>query len=112
MVKKYRIIDNFTALYVFIMTFAVSFVLSLAQSNDTDLIGKKLFIFLCGFWGSVMCIIIRYVFLYHKAITLNNGIKKRFMMVYLTVGSSISVLILIVILNLSGFTTKHDVLSY
>ena len=112
MAKKYRIIDNITALYVFIMTFAVSFVLSLAQSNDTDLSGKKLFLFLCGFWGSVMCIIMRYVFLYHKAITLSNGIKKVFMIVYLTVGSSISVLILFVILNLSGFTIKHDVLSY
>lgn len=112
MVRKYRIIDNITALYVFIMTFAVSFVLSLAQSNDTDLSGKNLFMFLCGFWGSIICIIIRYVFLYHKAITLNYGIKKVFMIVYLTVGSSISVLILIGVLYLSGFTTKHDVLSY
>lgn len=112
MAKKYRIIDNITALYVFIMTFGVSFVLSFAQSNDTDLSGKKLFLFLCGFWGSVMCIIMRYVFLYHKAITLSNGIKKVFMIVYLTVGSSISVLMLIVILNLSGFTIKHDVLSH
>lgn len=112
MVRKYRIIDNITALYVFIMTFVVSFVLSLAQSNDTDLSGKNLFMFLCGFWGSVMCIIIRYVFLYHKAITLHNGIKKVFMIVYLTVGSSISVLILVGVLNLSGFTTRQDVLSY
>lgn len=112
MVKKYKIIDNITALYVFIMTFAVSFVLSLAQSNDTDLGGKNLFIFLCGFWGSVMCIIIRYVFLYHKAIALNNGIKKVFMIVYLTVGSGISALILIGVLNLSGFTTRHDILAY
>lgn len=41
MVRKYRFIDNITALYVFIMTFAVSFVLSLAQSNATDLSGKN-----------------------------------------------------------------------
>lgn len=112
MKKKYRIIDNITALYVFIMTFAVSFVLSLAQSNDTDLSGKNLLMFLCGFWGSVMCIIIRYVFLYHKAITLHNGIKKVFMIMYLTVWSSISVLILIGVLYLSGFTTRQDFLSY
>lgn len=112
MVRKYRIIDNITALYVFIMTFIVSFILSLAQSNDTDLSGKNLLMFLCGFWGSVMCIVIRYVFSYHKAITLHNGIKKVSMIVYLTVGSSISVLILIGVLYLSGFTTKHDVLPY
>lgn len=110
--KKYRIIDNITALYVFIMTFAVCFVLSFAQSNDTDLSGKELLIFLCGFWGSVLCMIIRYAFLYHKARNIDNGIKKVFMMVYLTTGSSISILILIAILFLSGFTTKHDVLSY
>lgn len=115
MVRKYRvieIIDNITALYVFIMTFAVSFILSFAQSNDTDLSGKNLFMFLCGFWGSIMCIIIRYGFLYHKAITLNYGIKKLFMLVYLTVGSSISVLILIGVLYLNGFAIRHEVLSY
>ena len=60
MTKQYKIIDNITTLYVFIMTFAVSFIISLVQSNDTNLSGKNLLIFLCGFWGSVICIIIRY----------------------------------------------------
>ena len=34
-IKKYRIIVNITTLYVFIMTFVVSFILSLAQTNDS-----------------------------------------------------------------------------
>ncbi len=112
MIKKYKIIDNVTALYVFIMTCAVSFILSAAQSNDVNLSGKNLFIFLFGFWGSVVCIIIRYAFLYYKAIAQNSVMKKVFMIVYLIAGSSIFILMLIVVFRLSGFSIKHDVLSY
>lgn len=112
MTKQYKIIDNITTLYVFIMTFAVSFIISLVQSNDTNLSGKNLLIFLCGFWGSVICIIIRYVFLFYKAISQNNATKKILMVVYLMVGSSIFVLFFAALLNLSGFSIKHDVLSY
>lgn len=82
--KKYRIIVNITALYVFIMTFVVSFILSLAQTNDSNLNGEKLLIFLCGFLGSVICIVIRYVFLYRNALSqwlgeqlLRNNIKSK-----------------------------------
>lgn len=111
MTIKYRIIDNVTTLYVFIMTFVVSFILSLAQNNDSNLSGEKLLIFLCGFWGSVICIIIRYVFLYGKAISQSNTIKKIFMVIYLTVGSGLFALVLLGILILSDFSIKHDVLS-
>ena len=82
--KKYRIIVNITALYVFIMTFVVSFILSLAQTNDSNLNGEKLLIFLCGFLGSVICIVIRYVFLYRNVLSqwlgeqlLRNNIKSK-----------------------------------
>ena len=111
MTKKYRIIDNITTLYVFIMTFVVSFILSLAQNNDTNLSGEKLLIFLCGFWGSVICIVIRYVFLYGNAISQRNTIKKILMVIYLTVGSGLFVLVMIGTLFLSDFSIKHDVLS-
>ena len=74
--KKYRIIVNITTLYVFIMTFVVSFILSLAQNNDSNLSGEKLLIFLCGFWGSAICIVIRYVILYRNALFQHNLIKK------------------------------------
>ena len=111
MTKKYRIIDNITTLYVFIMTFVVSFILSLAQNNDTNLSGEKLLIFLCGFWGSVICIVIRYVFLYGNAISQNNTIKKILMVIYLTVGSGLFALVLIRVLIISDFSIKHNVLS-
>lgn len=112
MTKQYKIIDNITTLYVFIMTFAVCFIISLAQSNDTNLSGKNLLIFLCGFWGSVICIIIRYIFLFYNTKFQNNAAKKILMVVNLMVGSSIFVLFMIALLNLSGFSIKHNVLSY
>ena len=109
--KKYRIIVNITALYVFIMTFVVSFILSLAQNNDSNLSGEKLLIFLCGFWGSAICIVIRYVILYRNALFQHNLIKKILMLIYLIVGSGVFVLVLAGILFLSDFSIKRDVLS-
>ncbi|MCM1325526.1 MAG: hypothetical protein NC094_00300 [Bacteroidales bacterium] len=111
MAKKYKIMDNITALYVLVMTFAVSFTLSSAQSNDTNLYGNSLLIFLIGFWGSVICILIRYVFLYYKVISQKRTIKKMLMMVYLIAGSSIFVLSLAAVLKWSHFSIIHDVLS-
>lgn len=107
-----KIIDNITTLFVFIMTCVVSFVLSVAQSNDINLSGRDLLIFLIGFWGSVICITIRYVFLYLEAIKQNRVIKKIFMLLYLIVGSGMFILMLIVVFQLSDFSLKHDVLSY
>ncbi len=109
--KKYRIIVNITTLYVFIMTFVVSFILSLAQNNDSNLSGEKLLIFLCGFWGSAICIVIRYVILYRNALFQHNLIKKILMLIYLIVGSGVFVLVLAGILFLSDFSIKRDVLS-
>ena len=109
--KKYRIIVNITTLYVFIMTFVVSFILSLAQNNDSNLSGEKLLIFLCGFWGSAICIVIRYVILYRNALFQHNLIKKILMLIYLRVGSGVFVLVLAGILFLSDFSIKRDVLS-
>lgn len=109
--KKYRIIVNITALYVFIMTFVVSFILSLVQNNNANLSGEKLLIFLCGFWGSVICIVIRYVFLYRNALSQRNLMKKLLMLIYLIVGSGVFILVLAGILFLSDFSIKRDVLS-
>lgn len=107
-----KIIDNITTLYVFIMTCVVSFVLSAAQSNDVNLDGKNLLIFLFGFWGSVICITIRYVFLYLEAIKQSRVIKKIFMLLYLIIGSGIFILMLIVVFQLSGFSLEYSALSY
>ena len=109
--KKYRIIVNITTLYVFIMTFVVRFILSLAQNNDSNISGEKLLIFLCGFWGSAICIVIRYVILYRNALFQHNLIKKILMLIYLIVGSGVFVLVLAGILFLSDFSIKRDVLS-
>ncbi|MDE6701938.1 MAG: hypothetical protein K2K10_13160, partial [Acetatifactor sp.] len=64
-----KIIDNITTLFVFIMTCVVSFILSAAQSNDVNLSGRDLLIFLIGFWGSVICITIRYAFCIWKQLS-------------------------------------------
>jgi len=109
--KKYRIIVNITTLYVFIMTFVVSFILSLAQNNNANLSGEKLLIFLCGFWGSVICIVIRYAILYRNTLSQHNLMKKLLMLIYLIVGSGVFILVLAGILFLSDFSIKHDVLS-
>lgn len=107
MKKIDRMIDNITTLFVFVMTFAVSFILSLAQSSETNLRGENLLIFLLGFWGSVICIAIRYVFLYRKAIAQNNIMKKILMFLYLILGNSIFLLILAGTLIISDFSIEE-----
>lgn len=107
-----KIIDNITTLYVFVMTCIISFLITVVQSVDVDLMGKNLFVFLFGFWGSVLCIIIRFVLLYFKALQQRRAANKIFMILYLTIASIIFMLRLIVVLRLSDFSFKHYVLSY
>ena len=95
MKKVYRIIDNITTLYVFIMTIVVSFILSSAQNNDVNLSGEKLLAFICGFWGSAICIVIRYVILYRNVISQSNIMKKTLLLIYLIVGSCIFAVVLV-----------------
>lgn len=111
MKKVYRIIDNITTLYVFIMTIVVRFILSSAQNNDVNLSGEKLLAFICGFWGSAICIVIRYVILYRNVISQSNIMKKTLLLIYLIVGSCIFAVVLVGTLFFSGFSIKCDVLS-
>lgn len=107
-----KITDSITTLFVVIMTCVVSFVLSAAQRNDVDLRDGDLLLFLFGFWGSVICIAIRYAVLYFEAIRQNRVIKKIFMLLYLTVGSGIFIGVLILVLKLSDFSLEHGVLTH
>lgn len=112
MVKKYWLIDNATALFVFVMTFAVSFVVSAAQSSQVNLMGRALHIFVFGFAGSVICIIGRFLILYYKAGWQKSVIKKVFMLFYLALWSILFLLALGVTLQLSNFSLEYHSLSY
>lgn len=94
------------------MTCVVSFVLSAAQRNDVNLKDGSLLLFLFGFWGSVICIAVRYAVLYFAAIRQNGVLKKIFMLLYLTAGSGIFIWALVVVLELSDFSLEHDVLTH
>lgn len=107
-----KLINNITALFVFIMTCVVSFILSVAQSNDVNLNGKSLFIFIIGFGGSIICILIRYIVLYYIAIKQRSAAIRIFMILYLAIGSSIFISMLIMIFRLSNFFTDSSALSH
>lgn len=107
-----KLINNITALFVFIMTCVVSFILSVAQSNDVNLNGKSLFIFIIGFGGSIICILIRYIVLYYIAIKQRSAAIRIFMILYLAIGSSIFISMLIMIFRLSNFSTDSSALSH
>ncbi len=107
-----KLINNITALFVFIMTCVVSFILSVAQSNDVNLNGKSLFIFIVGFGGSIICILIRYIFLYYIAIKPKSAAMRIFMILYLTIGSIIFISMLIIVLQLSNFSTDPSALAH
>lgn len=110
--KKYRLIDNVTTLFVFVMTFAVAFLVSAAQSSHVNLMGSTLHIFLFGFAGSVICIIGRFSILYYEAGRRRSVIKKVFMLFYLALWSVLFLLTLGVTLQLSNFSLEYHGLSY
>lgn len=112
MLKKHKFVDYVTTLFVFIMTCVVSFILSIAQSDDMNLSGKKLFLFLFGFVGSIICIIVRFGFLYVNAMKKGKTMKKIGMLFYLTVWSMLFIRRFIEVLQLSNFSIKHNFLSY
>ena len=92
MIKKYKFIDEITTLFVFVMTCIVVFILTVAQSNDTNLTGKSLFLFLFGFFGSMLCIIVRFIILYSRTMKESRAIRRIFIVSYLIVWSILFVL--------------------
>ena len=112
MVNKYRLIDNATTLFVFVMTFVVSFVVSAAQSSQVNLMGRTLYIFIFGFAGSVICIIGRFSILYYEAVRQRSVTKKVLMLFYLVLWSILFLLTLGVTLQLSNISLEYHSLSY
>lgn len=107
MIKKYKFIDEITTLFVFVMTCIVVFILTVAQSNDTNLTGKSLFLFLFGFFGSMLCIIVRFIILYSRTMKESRAIRRIFIVSYLIVWSILFVLMFCVVLQESNFSIEH-----
>lgn len=107
MIKKYKFIDEITTLFVFVMTCIVVFILTVAQSNDTNLTGKSLFLFLFGFFGSMLCIIVRFIILYSRTMKESREIRRIFIVSYLIVWSILFVLMFCVVLQESNFSIEH-----
>ena len=108
MKNSLKIIDNLTISYVFIMTFFVSAIVSKVQSLNTDLEGEELWIFLAGFVGSMICIIIRYVIVYKLISTQVHKVKRYLGMIYLALWLIASVGSLHVVLYNSGYSIGHE----
>ena len=105
MIKKYKFIDEITTFFVFVMTCIVVFILTVAQSNDTNLTGKSLFLF--GFFGSMLCIIVRFIILYSRTMKESRAIRRIFIVSYLIVWSILFVLMFCVVLQESNFSIEH-----
>ena len=111
MVKKYRLIDTLTTLFIFVMTCVVVFVLFVAQRENVDLSHESLILFIVGFYGSIICIAIRFVALYCRVLQLSNLLKKIVAIIYFIVWTLLSIAVLVVVIQLTNFSVQHDVLS-
>lgn len=112
MEKKWNNFDNCTVLVVLISTCVVLFILSVAQAEDTSLSGWRLILFVAGFTGSILCIAIRFIFLYMVAVQKSSVIKKTGLIIYLTVWCVICVIELYRVMRTAGFLVEHEILSH
>lgn len=111
MKRKFNFIENITILFVFVMTFLVCFTISKVQSENIELIRKDKLLFVIGFGGSIICIILRFVLLYYKTLQQSRKIKKVGVMIYLIVWSLLAVIMLGMVLRLSEFSLEQRYLS-
>ena len=111
MKKIYRLIDTITATFILVMTCVVVVVLFVAQKENVNLSQVRLILFIVGFYGSIICIALRFVTLYCRVLQLSNLLKKMIIIIYFTVWTLLSVASLVVVIRLTNFSVQHDVLS-
>ncbi|MDE7367358.1 MAG: hypothetical protein K2N24_08390, partial [Lachnospiraceae bacterium] len=61
----FRYLNDAAAIYIFMMTFAVTSIVTLSQDTDTNLAGFILGGFLIAFVGSILCLILRFYIAYY-----------------------------------------------
>ena len=93
------------------MTFIVIFIIFAAQRENVNLSDESLKLFIIGFCGSILCIIIRFAILYYKAFQQTSLLKKAGSILYFTLCFILAVVILILVLQDSHFSLKHSALS-
>lgn len=111
MSKKYNLIDNLTAFIILVMTFIVTFIIFVAQRENVDLSHESLRLFIIGFCGSILCLIIRFGVSYYKAFQQINLLKMAGSILYFTLWIILATVYLILILQDSHFSLKHSALS-
>lgn len=111
MQKKYNLIDNLTAFFILVMTFIVLFIIFKAQRENVDLSHESLILFIIGFCGSILCIIIRFGVSYYKTFQQTNLLKIAGSILYFMLWTILATVILILILQDSHFSLKHSALS-
>lgn len=111
MIKKYSLIDTLTTLFIFVMTCVVVAVLSAAQRENVDLSHESLMLFIVGFYGSIICIAIRFVALYCRVLQLSNLLKKIVAIIYFIVWTLLSIVALVMVMQITNFSLKYNILS-
>ncbi|MCM1102337.1 MAG: hypothetical protein NC079_11270 [Clostridium sp.] len=109
--KKYDPVDLLTTSFIFVMTCVVVAVLSVAQRENFDLSHESLILFIVGFYGSIVCIVIRFVILYHRVLQMRNPLRKTGVLIYFMIWTLLSVMALAMVMQSTGFSLKHNVLS-
>lgn len=112
MTKKLHIINGLATIYVLIMWWCVSWNISLAQSVDRELAGIDLYGFLLGFWGSFVCVIIRFIVGYKVFWRQESKVRKLLGLGSLLAMNILFVIKLIMILDSSNYSILCEHLNY
>ncbi|MCM1494876.1 MAG: hypothetical protein NC089_03665 [Bacteroides sp.] len=111
--RFFHYLNDFSAIYIFIMTFAVAVIVTLSQDTDTNLAGGILVGFLIAFGGSIFCLAIRFCIAYRFLKEQAQIIKKIIGVIYFILGSILAVVFLIQTLYISNWSiTAHETLFH
>ena len=108
MKNRSQIIYTMMDAYILIMTFVVCYIVSLSQSSSADLHGKYLVIFILGFWGSVLCVAIRYIILFLNAKRIDEKFRKYIYILCCALGVLALAFVLYISISLSGWQIRYE----
>ncbi len=109
--KKYKIMDNTTALFIVVMMLVNMWLTFMAQGMEVNLSGGKLFCFLLGFIGSIICIFIRFAHSFYMAFQISSKIRKMGMIFYMAAWSILYVWSLWITLQSGNFSVTYHALG-
>ena len=105
-------IEDITTLFVIVFTVIVSFILSATQAEQIELSDLPLCIFLLGYVGSILCIVIQFIILFKGTLCVKEKAQRIAILTIVVIGIAFCLVRFIKMFNDSSFSTDYQVYRF